>query len=71
MWRKKPMLACGTCARIIAGKQHQLIVMDPDQVTVAILAQDCVGEPRVDLAIGIPPGCVERDTVDEVMKERP
>ena len=51
--------------------EHQLIVVHPDGVAGSVFVGDRIREDLVDLPIGVPAGRLRRDTVDQVVKERP
>ena len=53
------------------GHQHQLVVMNPDDVARLDDTRDRFRVELIHLAIGIPPDSVERDAIDEVMKQGP
>ena len=53
------------------GNQLELVVLDPDGGALGRMADDGVGEPPVDLPVGIPPGAVELRRGDHVVVERP
>jgi hypothetical protein len=51
--------------------EHQVIVVHPYQIARPHLVHDRVGEPLVHAAIGVPVLAVEREPVEQVVKERP
>lgn len=52
-------------------QQHQVVVVDPDEVSVLYLLGDGLGEETVRFLVGFPGGLVERDLAGVVVKERP
>ncbi len=53
------------------GEQHQMVVVDPDQVPVAVFPGDRLGELLVDLDVRFPLFVVELAVLLEVVKQRP
>lgn len=49
-------------------EQHQVIVVDPDHISVLDISDDCLGEESVDLAVCAPCGLVERDLTGVVVE---
>jgi hypothetical protein len=45
-------------------REHQVIVVNPDEVAVTILAGDRFGEALVDVAIAVPFAVLERDAIE-------
>lgn len=53
------------------GQQHQVVIMDPNQVAVAHLFRDGFGEKPVGFFVGLPGGFVKGDFAGVVVEERP
>ncbi len=53
------------------GDQLELVVLHPDRGALVGVLDDGVGEPPVDLAVGVPPGPVELRRGDHVVVQRP
>jgi F420-0:gamma-glutamyl ligase len=52
-------------------EQHQVVVVDPDHISVLDVANDRLGKEAVDLAVCAPCRLVERDLTGMVVEERP
>ena len=53
------------------GKQHQVIIVDPDHISVLDILDNLLCEQAVDLAVSSPGGLVEGDLTGVVVEERP
>ena len=71
MCRKKPMVRSGRCWRSSAGHQLQLVVVHPDDRVLGGHGCGPLGEPLVDLHVGVPPGPVVLRLLDDVVVQRP
>jgi hypothetical protein len=71
MWRKKPMRASGMRARTSAGTPHQVVVLDPDEVTRTVMLHHRVGEAAVHSLVVVESLDLQRQLAGEVMEERP
>ena len=65
------MRRSGRRSRSIAGHQLELVVLHPDGGALGGDLGDGVGEPLVDLDVGLPPVPVELRRRDDVVVERP
>ena len=54
-----------------AGQQHQVIVVDPDQIARLEVFQHHVAKPLVGLDVGIPVGRIELEPRRELVEQRP
>ena len=52
-------------------QQQELVVVDPDQVAGPVLRRHHLGELLVGLHVGVPIAGLERDLVEQVVKQRP
>ena len=52
-------------------KEHQVVVVDPDEIAILDILDDCLGEKMVDFLVCGPRGLVERDLTGMVVKEGP
>lgn len=53
------------------GKQHHVIVVDPDHISVLYILGNFLCEQAVDLTVSSPGGLVERDLTGVVVEKRP
>ena len=53
------------------GDEHELVVVDPDQVAVGGVVQHLGGEPPVHLAVRVPPRGVVAEPAGQVVQQRP
>lgn len=53
------------------GKQHHVIIMNPDHISVLHILDNLLCEQAVDLAVSSPGGLVERDLTGVVVEKRP
>lgn len=51
--------------------QHQLVVVDPDDVAGLIFGYDCIGEPAIDRFVEIEILDLQRQLANEIVKQRP
>ncbi len=59
------------CGADHGGHQHQLEVLDEDDVSGLRVLHDGIREALVDLAVGGPVGAIELDPLDEAVQQRP
>jgi hypothetical protein len=52
-------------------EQQQLLVVDPNGIVGTVMGADGVAERFVRVLLSLPAGRVDRDTVDQVMKQPP
>jgi len=52
-------------------EQHQVVVMDPDEVIVLYVLCDCLGKETVGFAIGVPRRFIKGDLTRMVVEKRP
>lgn len=53
------------------GKQHQVVIVDPDHISVLDILDNLLCEQAVDLAVSSPGGLVEGDLTGVVVEEGP
>jgi len=53
------------------GHEHQVVVVNPDEIVVLNVLSDCLCEQPVDLFVGIPRGLVEGDLTRVIVQKRP
>ena len=53
------------------GQQHQVVVMDPDHISVLYIIDDCLGEQAVHLTVCTPCRLVEGDLTGVVVEKGP
>lgn len=53
------------------GKQHQMVIVDPNEVAVPNLLRDGFGEQPVGFFVGLPGGFIEGDFAGVVVEEGP
>lgn len=53
------------------GQQHQVVIVDPNEVAILDILDHLLGEQTVDLLVGFPGGLVKCDLAGVVMEKRP
>lgn len=53
------------------GEEHEVVVVDPDEVAVLDVFDDGLGEEAVDFLVGAPGGLVEGDLTGMIVEEGP
>ena len=54
MWRKKPIAVSGRSRRMRCGREHQLVVVDPDEAGVFRFGDGDLAEAIVHELVGLP-----------------
>ena len=52
-------------------EQHQVVVVDPNEVVVLYVLCDCLGKEAVGFAVGVPCRFIERNLTRMVVEQRP